>query len=92
MAEALKYTEGDSEREVEIKKFIGNFVKMDAEKARKIREKLESLELLKIKPIHIANIIDFMPENAESLNKIFNDISLDEDEKNKILQSLEEFR
>lgn len=92
MAESLEYLKGDGERETEVKKFIENFVNIDPKKAKKIREKIEGLDLLKIKPEHVAKIVDLMPENDESLNKIFNDISLDEDEKNKILQSLEEFR
>ena len=33
-----------------------------------------------------------MPENAEDLNKIFVDISLDEDEKRKILETIKEFK
>ncbi len=92
MAESLKYLKGDGEREIEIRNFIKNFVTLDAKKGEKIREKIENLDLLKIKPEHTSNIIDLMPEDGEELNKIFNGLDLDEDEKNKILQVLEEFR
>lgn len=92
MAESLEYLKGDGERETEVKKFIENFVSIDSGKAKKLKEKIEGLDLLKIKPEHIANIIDIMPKNGDDLNKIFNDVSLDEDEKNKILQTIEEFK
>ena len=41
--------------------------------------------LLKIKNEHIVKIVDLMPEDASDLNKIFTDVSLTEDETNKIL-------
>ncbi len=92
MAEAFESIKKDSDSEVEIKKFIKKFVKLKPEKAKIIREKLEGLDLMKIKPEHIAKIIDLLPENSENLNKIFNDVSLDEDETKKILETTEEFR
>jgi len=92
MAETLKYTEGEKDSEEEVKKFIKKFVKIKSEKAEELRKKLEALDLIKIKPENIANLIDLLPENQENLNKIFSDVSLDEDESKKILQTIEEFK
>ncbi|HUW43346.1 MAG TPA: hypothetical protein VMV95_00040 [Bacillota bacterium] len=92
MAEALEYIKKDSDSEVEIKKFIKKFVKLKIGDAKELGKKLENLDLMKIKPEHIVKIIDLLPEDSENLNKIFNDVSLNEDETKKILETIEEFR
>ncbi len=76
----------DSVKKQEIEPFLKRFVKLKSEKVKKIREKLEKLELIKIKRDHIVKIIDILPEDASDVNKIFNDVSLNEDEINKILE------
>ncbi|HEB46856.1 hypothetical protein LCGC14_2162820 [marine sediment metagenome] len=92
MTESLEYVGDKKDSEVEVRKFIKKFVKMKPEKVREIRKKLEELDLIKMKSEYIVKIIDLMPENSESLNKIFTDISLNEDETKKILETIEEFR
>lgn len=92
MTESMEFIEDQKDSEADIKKFIKKFIKLKPEGAKKLREKLSSLELLKLKPEYISKVIDLMPENQESLNKIFIDISLDEDESKKILDTLKEFR
>ena len=85
MAEATEYLGEEKESEAELKKFIKRFVKLDDKDAKKMKVKLESLNLIKVKLEHIAKVIDFLPEDAENLNKIFTDVSLDEDESKKYL-------
>ena len=92
MTESLKYIDDSGDGETEIKKFVKKFVKLKPEEAKKLRERLSSLELLKLKQEYISKIIDIMPEDQENLNKIFTDVGLDEDEAKKILDTLEEFR
>ena len=92
MTEALEYIKRDSDSEAEAKKFIKKFIKLKPEKAKEMRKKFESMDLMKIKPEHIAKIIDLLPEDPEDLNKIFNDVSLNEDETKKIFETIEEFR
>lgn len=75
----------DSEKKEKTEEFIKKFSKIKLDKAKKIREALERLDLLKIKEEHIVKIIDISPEDASDLNKIFTDASLTEDETNKIL-------
>jgi|TARA_Y100000310_G_scaffold167546_2_gene167432 DNA-directed RNA polymerase subunit F len=88
MAEALEYIEKDSETS----KFVKDFTKLNPKEAKKFREKLENLDLMKLKPEHMVKIVDIMPEDKEDLNKIFIGISLNEDEEKKILDTIEEFK
>jgi len=90
MAEASEYVEKGSETDV--KGFIKKFVSIKPAEAKKLREKLVALDLLKIKEEHIAKVIDFLPETQEDINKIFNDVSLDEDEIKKISDIVKEFK
>ncbi len=92
MAESLEYIEDKKDSEADIKKLIKKFVKLKPDEAKKMREKLSSLGLMKLKQEYISKVIDIMPENQESLNKIFTDVSLDEDEAKKILDAIEEYR
>jgi len=91
MAEVKGYIK-KSDSETDVLGFINKFTKLKPEEAGELRNKLESLELMKIKPEHIVKIIDLMPENQENLNKIFSDVSLDEDETKKILETVKEFK
>lgn len=76
----------ESERKKLLESFIKKFSKIDAKKAGKMKQELEALEFLKMKAEQIVKIIDLLPEDASDLNKIFTDVSLSEDETNKILE------
>jgi len=76
----------ENEKKTQLEVYMKKFLKTKPEKAKKIREDLERLDLLKMKNEHIIKIIDLMPEDASDLNKIFADVSLTEDETNKILE------
>ena len=90
MTESAKYL-GKEEKHTELKGFIKKFVKLSPEDAIKLRKKIENLGLMKMKPEYVSKIIDFLPEKTEDLNKIFNDINLDEDENQKILTAVKEY-
>jgi len=91
MAEVIEYAKKDGS-ETDIVGFIKKFVKLKVKDARELKEEIEKLELMKVKPEHIIKITDILPENSEELNKIFVDISLDEDETKKILEAIKKFR
>jgi len=67
---------------------IKKFVKLSPEKAKKMKEELKELDIIKIGNRHIVKIIDLLPEDAEDLRKILagEEVSLDENEINKILE------
>lgn len=92
MVETMGYIKGDRDSESEIKNFIKKFAKLKPKEAREMRKKLEELDLLKLKEDHAVKIIDMMPENQENLNKIFTDVSLNEDEAKQILDIIKEFK
>lgn len=76
----------DSEKKQEVELFLKKFMKTKNEQAKKIKESLEKLDLLKLKEEHLIKIVDILPKDVSDLNKIFTDISLNEDETNKILE------
>lgn len=90
MSEAIEYVQ--SEENVEIKGFMKKFIKLDAEKAKELRDKIEALDLMKIRSEHVSKIIDILPKKKEELSKIFTDVSLDEDESTKVLDVIKEFQ
>ena len=76
---------GDSEKGLAIKRFIKDFTKMTAKKAKEMREELSNLKILKLKEGYIVKIVDFIPKDATELNKILIEVSLDQEEITKIL-------
>ena len=76
----------DSDKKEEMKIYLKKFLKTKPARANQIKEELEKADLLKLKREHIVKIIDLLPEDASDLNKIFTDVSLNEDETNKILE------
>jgi len=74
------------ERKEEMEMYMKKFLKTKPAQAKKIREELEVLDMIKVKREHIVKIIDLLPQDATDLNKIFIDVSLTEDETNKILE------
>ena len=76
----------DSDRKEEVKIYLKKFLKAKAGQAEKIKQGLEEMDLLKLKREHIVKISDLLPEDASDLNKIFTDVSLNEEETNKILE------
>lgn len=92
MAEVTPYIKKDADSEVDLIGFIKKFGKLNSKQSKELREKIEKLDFVKVNEMHIVKIIDLMPETAEELNKLFTDVSLNEDETNKILETTKEFR
>ena len=90
MAEAKKIVEASKEKDKEIVGFLKKFIKID-KKIDEMKEELEDTGIIKLKEADIVKIIDVLPEDASDLNKIFSEISLDEDETNKILEVVKKF-
>jgi DNA-directed RNA polymerase subunit F len=83
MAEAFEYA-----KDANTLKFIKRFTPLKLEKAKELRKKIEKLDLIKLNSGHISKIIDLLPEDKESLNKILVDVSLDENELGSILDTI----
>ena len=91
MAEVLDYISKE-DNETEIVGFINKFNKLNSKDAKELKSEIEKLNILKIRPENLVKIIDILPENSEELNKIFVDVSLDEDETRKILDAIKKFK
>ena len=76
----------DSDRKEEVKIYLKKFLKAKAGQSEKIKQGLEEMDLLKLKREHIVKISDLLQGDASDLNKIFTDVSLNEEETNKILE------
>lgn len=82
---------GDSEKAKKVKDFIKEFYKLKSSDAKKMKEELEGLKMLKLKDESIVNIVNFLPVDASDLNKILPDTSLDQEEINKILEIVKKY-
>jgi len=76
----------DTEKKQQTEEYLKKFLKTKPEQAKKIKADLDKLDLLKMKREHVIKIVDLLPSDVSELNKIFVDISLNEDETNKILE------
>lgn len=91
MAESLEYMEKEKKAEKPVLEFAKKFNKLTSKKAKELRKKLEELDIIKLNTMNISKIIDILPEKPEEINKIFIDISLDENETKKILDTIKGF-
>ena len=92
MAEVIEYLKKGGESEAEIIGFIKKFNKLKAKEVKELRQEIEALVIMKVKPEYVVKIIDLLPESAEELNKIFVDVSLDGDETKKILDTIKKHK
>ena len=91
ISEAPEYLGKEEESEKELAGFIKKFSILSVKDEKELRKGIQELNLIKIKEEHISKIIDFLPENNQDINKIFVDVTLDEDETKKILDKIKEF-
>lgn len=82
----------DNERKKQLEIFIKKFSKTPVKKAMEMKKELEELNMIKMKPEDIVKIIDILPDDSSDVNKIFTDVSLDEDETNKILEITKKYK
>jgi DNA-directed RNA polymerase subunit F len=85
-------TAEDTDDHKEIRDFLKRFTKLKPEKAKEMREELKGLGIIKLKEEHIVKIIDLLPEDAEDVNKIAIDVSLDENEISKLLEVVKKYK
>jgi len=91
MAEVIGYVKKDGS-ETDLVGFIKKFNELKVKEAKELKEEIEKLMEIKIKPEDITKLIDLLPETPEELNKIFVDVSLDDDETKKILETIKKFK
>ncbi|MFB6246118.1 MAG: hypothetical protein ABEI74_00815 [Candidatus Pacearchaeota archaeon] len=90
LSEAKEYLQEEGNEEM--KGFVKKFAKLETEKAKELRSKLEELDMIKMSEHHIAKVIDILPTEIEEINKIFTDTSLEEDEKKQVIEVVKQYK
>ncbi len=72
--------------------YLQQFVKLSDKDAEELTKKIDSLNVPRLKPDHVAKIIDVMPANVEDLKIILQGYSLaiTNDNLNKIVEAVSE--
>lgn len=84
LAEVKEIVDKLEEKE-ELKIYLKKFTLLKKEKIESIKKDVEALNNPKIKEENIIKIIDFLPKDAEDVNKILTEVSLSEEEINAII-------
>lgn len=74
-----------------IQDYLKKYGKLSLDKASELRNELFALSNLKIKEESVTKTIDFLPKDVEDVNKIFNDVSLNEEEINAIIEIVKKY-
>jgi len=90
LAEAQTYIKTREEKSL-TEEYLKKFCKISPDKASELREKLQKLDNVKIKEEYLVKTIDVLPRDAESVQKIFHDVSLEEQEINAILEIVKDY-
>jgi DNA-directed RNA polymerase subunit F len=85
LTEAKSYFRAGEEKKP-LEDYFKAFIKLSKEKSDKLSEEIRALNNLKLKEDIIVKIVDLIPKDAEDLNKIVLDVSLNEGEINAILE------
>lgn len=87
----VKELAGDLEEKKDLKDYLKKFGNLTKEKADALKDELVALDNLKIKEEYLIKVIDFLPKDVESLNKIFTEVSLNENEAQEILEIVKKY-
>jgi DNA-directed RNA polymerase subunit F len=87
----VKEIVAELEDKQELQAYLKRFTKLKKDKANTLKKEIESLKNPKIKKGTITKIIDFLPKNAEDLNKIFTEVSFNEEEIKAILEIVKKY-
>ena len=86
----VKELAGDLADKPELHNYLKEFGYLDKKESDALAKAISDLNNPKIREDSLVKIVDLLPKDAESVNKIFNDISLDEKEVNEILAIVKE--
>lgn len=90
--EEAKELADDSEGKPELNEYFKKFSKVKKKDVAPFKKELLSLGNHKIKEEYLVKVIDFLPEDASDINKIFTDVSLNDNEIKQILDIVAKYR
>ena len=92
LTEVAKVLEKSDKENIRVKTTL-EYVKKFTKKAKLgLKEKIEELEISKLKRQDITKLADLMPETPPEIRNILTDASLDENETEKVLSTVKEFK
>lgn len=80
LAEVKHYMK-NTENEV-MNTYLKEYCHIEFAEAKKLADEIRALNSPKVREEHVVKILDFLPKDAEEVNKIFVDVSLTEEEAN----------
>lgn len=89
LAEVKHYLK-DSTNEV-MNTYLKEFCHIEHAEAKKLADEIRAINSPKVREEHIVKILDFLPKDAEEINKIFVDVSLSEEEANAFLEIVKKY-
>ena len=90
LAEVKEMVDALEERQT-LKDYLKTYTKLTKDKAEKLKGEILGLNNPKIGEVHAVKVADFLPTEARDVNKIFNDVSLNEEETNAILEVVKRY-
>jgi DNA-directed RNA polymerase subunit F len=81
-----------NEGKAEVAEHLKKFIKLKTKDVEEMRVELNNLKNHKIREEYLVKIIDFLPETAAEINKIFIEVSLDENEIKQIIEIVKKFK
>jgi|SRR3989338_674296 len=91
LAEVKEYLKDFDEENKVINDYLKAFSKLSKADADKLSAEIRALNNMKIREENIVKIADILPKEPEDVNKIFNDVSLTEEESNAILTIVKKY-
>jgi len=79
------------EEKQELKEYLKKFTKLKKDKADALMSDLRDLKNVKISDTHAVKVADFLPIEPEEVNKLFIDVTLSEEEVNKIIEVVKKY-
>ena len=90
ISEVKEYVKDSEGKEVLIN-YLKKFGKVSKSDIKKIEEKIQSIDNLKIKDKDIVKIIDFLPKDKEDVNKLFVENNLNDEEAKALLEIVKDY-
>ena len=84
LAEAREFVK-ENELNKPLVDYFKDFTSLSKDKALSLKKELEAMNNHKVNEEKIIKIVDILPRDSEDLAKIFNDVSLSEEEVNSVL-------
>jgi DNA-directed RNA polymerase subunit F len=75
----------------DLQSYLKKFSTLSSQKSESLVKDLSSLNNPKLKLSDIIKVSDFLPKDAEEVNKIFTDVSLSEEEINQVLDIVKKY-